>query len=130
MAANIPGADKPTLRMLPWTISPRSPPDLVEETVVSLITNDQHIEEVAESVASKAAAHSTQMLMNLFKQTAATGGCTSDAIANFIGFGHRQYASSDQAFNLANLGIAQNILLLDSQSTIHLISNPALLSNI
>jgi len=92
------------------------------------ITNDQRLDQLAESAARKAPKHSTQLMMHSLKETAAAGGPTSESIADFIVFKLCQMGTSDQAFNIANIDIYTNILLLDSQSTIHLISNPALLT--
>ena len=86
---------------------------------------DQRADLIAKSTAKEA----TQLLLNSIKDTASTAGSTSDSMADFSGFNMCQTTNS-AAFNLANVGIPSTWLLLDSESTCHLIVNPDLLTNI
>mmetsp|Transcript_59728 Transcript_59728/g.176986 ORF Transcript_59728/g.176986 Transcript_59728/m.176986 type:complete len:95 (+) Transcript_59728:858-1142(+) len=94
------------------------------------MTKNKRLKQLAEYAASKAAEHLTQLMIHSLKETAAAGGTTSYSVAELIELKLCQTGKSNQAFNLASIDISPNILLLDSQSTIHLMSNPALLDNI
>ena len=104
-----------------------------EQTEVSSVTEftDDRAREIAATAGATAAKNATQLLMKSIREAADNShGSDSEHFASLLGFSACQTGVVYEAFNLANIGIPNTWLLLDSQSTIHLITNPELLSNI
>ena len=87
-------------------------------------------ERIYGAAAKSAATKATQLLINSIKEEARSNNLTKDSIADFLGLSICQSGYATQAFNIANVGITDSWMLLDSQATLHLVSNPYLLSNL
>ena len=104
-----------------------SPPGDKDATEVSLI-----MEHTADGISHLATKEANKLLIKSIHETAETKTITAYHMADFLGINSCQnaVAYSSEAFNLANTSIPNMWLMLNPQSTVHLMCNPGLVSNV
>ena len=87
---------------------------------------------MANDISHIASKHANQLLVKSIQETADTNDGAAYHMVDFLGFKYCQNAMAyaSKAFNLTNVSIPNMLVLLESQSTVHLICNPGLVSNV
>ena len=104
-----------------------SPTVNTDATKASSIT-----EHMANDISHIASKHANKLLVKSIQETADTNDGAAYHMVDLIGFKNCQNAMAyaRKAFNLTNVSIPNMLVLLESQSTVHLICNPGLVSNV
>ena len=89
-------------------------------------------EHMANDISHIASKRANQLLVKSIQETAKTNDGAAYHMLDFLGFNNCQNAMaySRKAFNLTNVSIPNMLVLLESQSTVHLMCNPRLVSNV
>ena len=89
-------------------------------------------EHTSNDIAHSAAKEANQLLNKSIQETAETNDGAAYYMADSLGFNICQntVAYASKAFNLANVGIPNTWVLLNSQLTVYLMCNPKLVSNL
>ena len=90
------------------------------------------MEHTADGISHLATKEANKLLIKSIQETAETKKSAAYNMADFLGLNSCQnsVAYSREAFNIANTGIPNRWLMLNSQSTVHLMCNPELVSNV
>ena len=86
---------------------------------------------MANDISHSASKEAKQILIKSIQETTDTSDGAAYNMTYFLGFNscHNSVAYAIEAFNLANVGIPNTLVLLNSQSTVHQMCNPELVSN-